>query len=207
MRRLQRDGSVNLDWSRSAHEGIVDQAARLSRLIDRLLDVSRLESGTLSIGPKEIDLSALVARVVADARVRNPNHAVALNIPPALPAVADSMRIEQLLSNLLDNAVKFGTASIPIEVGLFLAADDTVEFTVRHHGPGIALGEHERIFERFHQGSGNAKRATSGLGLGLYICRQITEKHGGSIVAEFPPDGGARFVARIARVTSAEVES
>jgi len=105
------------------------------------------------------------------------------------------LRLEQVLTNLLDNAVKYGPDGGPVEVVLVRVGSDTVELSVRDRGLGIPAEKREQLFERFYQAHANGNRG--GLGLGLYICRQIVELHGGSIRAAFPPDGGTRFVVRL----------
>jgi signal transduction histidine kinase len=110
-------------------------------------------------------------------------------------ADVDALRVEQVLSNLLDNAVKLSPDGGPIDVCLTQRATFSVELSVRDHGLGIPPEKREQIFERFYQAHGHDHR--SGLGLGLYISRQMVELHGGEMRAEFPPDGGSRFVVRL----------
>jgi signal transduction histidine kinase len=112
----------------------------------------------------------------------------------------DPLRLEQVVTNLLDNAVKYSPNGGAIKVTLALrrardTAADWAELSVRDYGLGIPPEQRGQIFERFYQAHGNGHK--SGLGLGLYISRQIVELHGGEICAEFPPDGGTRFVVRL----------
>ena len=102
----------------------------------------------------------------------------------------DPLRIEQVLTNLLDNATKFSPAGGSVEVAISRGSETTALLTVRDHGLGVAPEHRTRIFERFYQAHGDR----SGMGLGLYITRMIVESHGGTIYAEFPDDGGTRFV-------------
>ncbi len=110
-------------------------------------------------------------------------------------AEVDRTGIEQVLSNLLDNAIKFSPEGGPVEVEVGRAADGEMCLMVRDHGIGIAPEKRQAIFERFYQA--HAEEHRSGLGLGLYITRQIVTQHDGTITAEFPEDGGTRFVVRL----------
>jgi PAS domain S-box-containing protein/excisionase family DNA binding protein len=195
LRRLDRDGTLEPERTVQALRTIRGQAEKLSVLLRQLLDVSRLEAGKLALERQPTDLAALVEQVVSDARARSDGHAITLAAPASLEAVVDPLRLEQVLTNLLDNAIKYSPDGGSIEVSVARAAKDALEIAVRDHGLGIPPENREQIFERFFQAHGNGHR--SGLGLGLYVSRQITELHGGEIRAEFPPDGGTRFVVRL----------
>jgi signal transduction histidine kinase len=104
-----------------------------------------------------------------------------------------------VLSNLLDNAIKYSPDGGMIEVAVAQPDDATIELSVRDHGMGIPAEKRGHIFDRFYQAHGAEHR--SGLGLGLYICRQIVELHDGAIRVEFPPDGGTRFVVCLPLIT------
>ena len=117
--------------------------------------------------------------------------------PEPLPGRWDRLRIEQVVANLLSNAIKYGGGA-PIAV-CAEAAPDGVALTVQDRGAGIAPEFKARMFDRFEQGSSG----TQGLGLGLYITRQIVESHGGTIEVSSPPGEGATFVVRLPRITEA----
>ena len=110
-------------------------------------------------------------------------------------ASVDPVRFEQVIANLLDNAIKYSPDGGPIELELTRPSAASVQLAVRDHGLGIAPERRSQIFDRFYQAHGEGYR--SGMGLGLYISRQIVELHGGELWAEFPPDGGSRFVVRL----------
>jgi signal transduction histidine kinase len=198
LQRLSRN--ENHDPARTAHalQSICGQATRLSRLLDRLLDVSRLQADdlTLPLQRRPTDLTALVEQVVSSTRARSERHPITLHVQAAsLKAWIDPLRLEQVLANLLDNAIKHSPDGEPVAVTLSQPVPGTLELTVSDRGVGIPIEARDRIFERFFQA--RADDATRGLGLGLYICRQIAALHGGQIRADFPTEGGTRFVVTL----------
>lgn len=195
LRRLKRDGHVEPERFERALHAITGQSEKLSHLLSHLLDVARLEGGKLTLEPRPTDLSPLVEQVVSDTQSLSAGRAITLAAPPSVIAHVDPLRFEQVLTNLLSNATKYSPQGAPVEVTLARADEATVELSVRDRGPGIPPEKRERIFERFYQAHDNGH--SSGLGLGLYICRQIVELHGGGIHAEGPSDGGTRLVVRL----------
>src|ERR687888_2529833 len=148
------------------------------------------------------DLAALVTEVAAAARAQTERHTVSVEAPPSVPAWVDPLRLEQVLSNLVGNAIKYSPDGGPI--ALTLAVDPsgaTVRLAVRDQGLGIPEERRAHIFDRFYQAHADDHR--SGLGLGLYISHEIVALHGGRLDAEFPADGGSRFVIRLPRGGSA----
>jgi signal transduction histidine kinase len=176
----------------------IRQTTRLSRLIDELLDVSRIASGHLKIQREEVDLSRMVGEVLARLHdlIERGGCSIELRAPTDVSGRWDRLRLEQVLVNLLTNAVKYGGPG-PIEVSL--AADETQAIlTVRDHGPGIPAEQQARIFNRFVRAAPR-EVSSAGLGLGLYIAREIVEGHGGAIRVESRPGDGAAFVVEIPR--------
>ena len=173
-------------------KAIEQQSDRLTRLVSRLLDVARLESGRLGIEPAETDLVPLVASVVATLRAGTAGQPIVVRAPASVVGMVDPLRFEQVLTNLLDNAVKFSPAGAEIEVDLTATSLGMARLTVTDRGPGIPVQDRERIFERFYQA--HSGQYAAGMGLGLHVCRQIVEQHGGAIRVEQPPEGGTRFV-------------
>ena len=194
LRRLARDGSVEPATVERAFRAVSEQSGKLARLVDQLLDVSRLSAGKLTLERQTLDLRALVERVVAAAAVRTAQPIV-VHAPEAIVAMVDPLRLDQALTNLLDNAIKYGAEDQQIDVELIRAADAHVELAVRDRGPGIPEEKRDGIFERFFQAHADGYK--SGMGLGLYISRQVADLHGGEIRAEFPSSGGTRFVVRL----------
>ena len=111
------------------------------------------------------------------------------------PHILDAFRFEQVIANLLDNAIKYSPDGGPIEVELTRPTPDRVRITIRDHGIGIPSGQEARIFERFFQAHRHSHR--SGLGLGLYLSQRIIGEHGGRLTAEPAAGGGSRFIVEL----------
>ena len=181
---------------RQALESAERQSRRLGRLVDTLLDVSRVESGRLELAHEPVDLVPLVADVVRlfadDAR----RAGCAVQVDTTLTTLVgrwDRGRLEQVVSNLLSNALKYG-AGHPIVITI-ARSDDRARLGVSDQGIGIPAPEHGRIFERFERAV--SARHYGGLGLGLYIVRRIVDALGGSITVESAPGAGATFTVEL----------
>ena len=200
-RSIERDKPPGVDPGAVARNvaAAQGQARRLSVLVDGLLDVSRLASNRLSLRVEETKLDELVDGVVSTMApdFRRADCPVTVSVPPGVVVKWDRMRIEQVLTNLLSNAMKFGAGS-PIEVRAE-ATEDDVEITVRDFGIGISKEDQERIFGRFERAV--PTRNFGGLGLGLYISAQIVRSHQGSVRVESEPGTGASFIVRLRRGT------
>jgi two-component system, OmpR family, phosphate regulon sensor histidine kinase PhoR len=168
-----------------AHLAVIrSQVARMRRLVDDLLDVSRIDRrGGVSIEPEPIDLAEELREVVARTRREHPEREVELEIPETLPVEADRDRIAQVLANLVDNALKYSPQGGAISLTA-APEPDGVSVSLADLGIGIPSEQLDLVFERFYQADDDAgRRRFTGLGLGLYICRAIVESHGGSISA------------------------
>jgi two-component system, OmpR family, sensor histidine kinase KdpD len=165
---------------------------RLTRTVDHLLDATRLESGLLQPVREWCDPGELLREAVALAGLKE--HAVKISVAKDLPMISvDAHLIEQALAALLSNAAAHGVSNQPIEAST--ARDDsTLIFSVADHGPGLAAGEENKVFEKFYRGPATAP---GGLGLGLSIARQLVEAHGGQIAAQNREEGGSRFSIRL----------
>jgi signal transduction histidine kinase len=204
-RKLLRDDTDSPAWLKDGLRTVDRQAERLTRLIEQLLDVSRLDQDKLSIDRAAIDLTALVEWLVTVFRARTTKHTLVLTAEAGVIAEVDPLGIERVLSNLLDNAIKYSPEGGQIDMELSRAGEsgaERVRLSVRDRGIGIPPERRTAIFDRFYQA--HAEDHRSGLGLGLYITRQIVNLHGGDIVAEFPPDGGTRFVVTLPSAVHAE---
>jgi PAS domain S-box-containing protein len=178
-------------------EKIDSQAARLHRLIDELLDVSRIAAGRLELHVEAVDLAQVVSEVGARftdeaARVGSPLN---VHAPAAVVGRWDRSRLDQVITNLLSNAIKYGDCK-PIDVGV-AGEDDRAIVTIRDHGLGIASDDHERIFGRFERAA--SSRHYGGIGLGLWIVKQIVEALGGTVTVESEPGTGSTFTVELPR--------
>ena len=171
------------------------QVGRLSRLVGELMDVSRISGGRLKLEVEELDLAALVRDVVARLATDAAKAQSPVQLHAAAPVVGtwDGLRIEQVVMNLLTNAFKFG-AGKPIDVEV--ERDGAIgRVSVRDRGIGIAAEDIDRIFHRFEQAI--SSRTYGGMGLGLYIVRQIVEAHGGTISVESQRGAGSTFTVEL----------
>jgi signal transduction histidine kinase len=187
-----------------AHIRVIrSQVGRMRRLVDDLLDVSRIDRrGGVSIEPVDFDLAEEVRSAVARLQREHPNRPVDLSADGSIPVHADRDRIDQVLTNLLDNAVKYSPDGGPIRVVAERRGGEA-EVRVSDAGVGISPEHRDHVFERFYQADGDAgRRRFGGLGLGLYISRAIVDAHGGRIwAAENAIDGtGSVFGFRIPRL-------
>ncbi|CAN5749512.1 hybrid sensor histidine kinase/response regulator [soil metagenome] len=175
------------------------QIQNMVRLIDDMLDVTRMRSGALSIQPKPFDLSAMAGRVVESLGQQAEAVGSTITLHAAAPVHGnwDEFRIEQVLTNLLTNALRYGGGKpVRVDVGTLSSdlpgAELQASMTVQDGGMGIAPEDQQRIFEQFER-TDDSKKHAAGLGLGLYITRQIVRAHGGEIGVESAPGAGAVF--------------
>jgi signal transduction histidine kinase len=184
---------------------ILSQVQRMRRLVDDLLDVNRIDrSGGVSIEPVDFDLVELLRDAVSRFTRAEPERDIALTSPESLPVHLDRERIDQVVSNLLENALKYSPDGGPIRV-VARAHRHEVEVGVSDCGMGIPAAHREHVFERFYQADdGQGRRRFGGLGLGLAISRAITEAHGGRIWAAANDEAGRGSVIsfRVPRTAS-----
>ena len=198
--RLLRTGKLDAENSARALEAIERNATLQTKLIDDLLDVSRIITGKLSLDRRPIEM----AHVVSDAvnTVRPAADAKNITIETSFdadagPVLGDANRLQQVVWNLLSNAVKFTPKNGQIRVAL-LRVDSQIEISVRDSGEGINPEFLPYVFDRFRQADGKTTRSHSGLGLGLAIVRQLVELHGGTVYAHSDgPGRGAMFTLRL----------
>jgi signal transduction histidine kinase len=175
-------------------DALLKQTDRLSRLVEDMLDISRIHAGKLALTLAPVDLSELVAEVIGRfrAQLEGLGSAVRLELAPGLVGEWDVYRIEQAITNLVTNAIRHAPGA-QVEVSTQRRGDRAI-LVVRDHGPGIPPGDRERIFGRFERAAG---KDVSGLGLGLFIAREIVEGHRGRVRAEEAAGGGAKFVVEL----------
>jgi signal transduction histidine kinase len=175
---------------------------RCAKLVSELLDGTRIERGTIAIEPQAIDAERLIHDLVTDVD-RGPDAIparLAIRIATDLPrAYADPERFRQVLTNLIDNALKFTApgSTVTISARRSLRRPEMLEFAVADQGEGIDPRTCDKLFQPFHQEQ--TPQSREGLGLGLYICRELVERHGGEIWAENAETRGARFTFTVPR--------
>jgi signal transduction histidine kinase len=174
---------------------MLQQAERLSRLVDQLLDLSRLESGDVPLDIEQVELASLVERVVNEVEVARADNGISVHnlVPPGFPPLeADRERIHQVLFNLLDNAFRFTPSGGEVTVRA-VQENGSLEVSVEDTGPGIPAENLPWVFERFYRVDPSRSRDDGGTGIGLAIARSVVEAHGGKIWAESEVGHGSRF--------------
>jgi two-component system sensor histidine kinase KdpD len=172
-----------------------EEAQRLHRLVTNLLDITRLESGSLDLRTEWIPIEEVIGSLLNRRELAAEAARIQVRLPDNLPLIAvDAVLMEQLLLNLVDNALKYSPAGSPVEIEAWTAGK-SFTLSITDHGPGIASGEETRIFEKLARGEAASSRP--GAGLGLAICRGIVMAHGGRIQAANHPQGGARFLVAL----------
>lgn len=180
------------------------QSERLGRMVDQLLELSRLESGDLPLHREPVALAPLVARVLSEVQVTRGRSDIELSedVPEDLPTVfADAERVYQVLFNLLDNAVRFTPAGGRVRVTA-AGHNGSVDVAVADTGPGIQEEHLPRLFDRFYRVDTSRSRGEGGTGIGLAIARSVVEAHGGRIWAESEPGKGSTFTFELPVTTS-----
>ncbi len=184
-------GRLGADARHELSQTIYDEAMRMAGLANNLLDMARLQAGAVVLNLQWQPLEEVVGGALAGLTSRLAGHPVTVRLPQDLPLVEiDSLLIERVFVNLLENAVKDTPRGTPIEISAQSASGEMI-VTVSDRGRGIPAGEENRIFEKFHRVFREGNQG--GAGLGLAICRSIVEAHGGRIWADNPPAGGAAF--------------
>jgi signal transduction histidine kinase len=177
--------------------GAVGYGERLSRTIEELLLVAAAEQSSATVHSSEIDLDAFVNRLVQETSVVTEGRVVASVRSSNGEIRTDEQKLQRVLVNLIENAAKYAPDG-PIEIEV-MAAGDRIVFFVTDHGPGIAATDRDRVFERFVQLDQSLTRSRGGLGLGLYLCKQLAEVLDGELVLTDTPGGGCSFCLAVSR--------
>jgi len=196
------DGDRSAGWCDNVSSAInalehASQAIeRLSRFTNRLFDVALARTGELELRPLACDLATLVRDYTGAERALTPDRTIRLDLPTdmAVPVVADADRLGQVVTNFLTNALKYSPPNRPIDVNLAVDGRQ-VRLAVRDRGPGLPLEERDRVWELFHRAQGIAAQGSTreSLGLGLYICKTVVERHGGQVGVESVVGKGSTF--------------
>jgi two-component system, OmpR family, sensor histidine kinase KdpD len=186
--------TLSSDARRDLAQAVVEESQRMTRMIGNLLDMIRVETGALSVHQEWQPLEEVVSVALMRMDERLTGRSVTVDLPVTLPLVRiDGILIEQVLINLIENAIKYSAAGTPIDLTATATRDDVI-ISVADRGIGIPAGQEQSIFDKFHRVDHSS--TTPGVGLGLTICRGIVLAHGGRIWAEQRPGGGS--VLRVA---------
>lgn len=195
-RRLGREEQLDAGLMAKA-EIIARQAQRLGNLVTALLDVSRIEQGALRLEREPLDLAALARRVVEEVAPLHPAHRISLTAPAGpLTVLGDGMRLEQVLNNLLSNAVRYSPEGGEVRVEL-AAEGGEAALRVSDEGIGIPEAALPQLFTRFFRAANTSGQHGAGLGIGLYVVREVTTLHGGSVEVRSAEGAGSSFTVRI----------
>jgi two-component system, sensor histidine kinase and response regulator len=212
-RRLDAGPPSNEEWNveQKAHldrlELLNSQTARLGRLVDELLDVSRIESGKLEFNFEEVDIGSLVQDVASRLQMATLSHTIKVDVSGSgSTLMADKDHLEQVLDNLVSNAIKFSPDGGEIDVRV---RDQQGVVMLSVHDPGVGIPKHqlEAVFGLFYQAEDPVSRRTGGMGLGLYISKEIVTRHGGRIWAESEPGQGSTFFIALPKEPVAAVSA
>lgn len=188
---LEGEGHLKTEDKLDLSRVIIDEAERMSNLINNILDMARLDAGVVELNKQWHPLEEIIGTVLTRLHQQLADRVVKVKLPAGIPMIyVDAVLIEQVLINLLENAIRYTPQGSELEINADLSAY-AVEIAVADRGPGIPKGREEHLFEKFYQARHEA--AQSGVGLGLAICRAIVEVHGGRINAQNRMDGGAVF--------------
>jgi len=188
---VRLEGRIDAEKRRRLMETAVDQGGRLQRLIDELLTVAAAEHETVSVACRPVSVEQMLEQVLRDTARLTEGRASAYVGVGIDTVVTDPVKLQQILSNLVENAGKYApSGSIEVHAS---RGDGEIRFTVDDHGPGIAVEDRERVFQRFVQLDQSSTRRRGGTGLGLYLCRQLAGLLGGRLTLDEAPGGGCRF--------------
>jgi two-component system sensor histidine kinase KdpD len=185
------DGNLEAEDRMELSRAIYDEARRMSNLVSNILDMARLDAGMIQLNKDWYPAEEIIGTVLTRFSKQMAGRVMKVTLPPGIPLIyCDAVMIEQVLSNLLENALRYTPAGSPLEITAEIS-NDWVEISLADHGPGIPEGFENRLFEKFYRL--RDETAQSGVGLGLPICRAIVAVHGGSIGVHNRPEGGAVF--------------
>ncbi len=187
------------EQDREMLQSVVDESSRLTRLVENLLDMARLDTGTVSINRQWQVLEEIVGVSLESVKRELSSYRVQVSIPADFPMLnLDGFLMERVFVNLLENASRYTPIGSQIEI-VAAANDRRAEIRISDDGPGIPAGSEDKIFDKFFRGSTVAPDGRRGVGLGLAICRAIVEAHGGKISVRNRSEGGAQFTISLPR--------
>ncbi|GHO62848.1 hypothetical protein KSC_017400 [Ktedonobacter sp. SOSP1-52] len=182
----------------SALSSMQTQINKLTRLVEDLLDVSKIQAGKLEYQQESVDLDALLREIVDTMQQTHPSHTILVRGTVQAILLGDRDRLGQVFTNLLSNAIKYSPHAQTIEMDLSVS-EDAVTIRVQDHGLGIPREQRDKIFERFYRVADPRQKAIPGLGMGLYIVAEIVKHYGGTITVESEPGKGSTFQVMLPR--------
>lgn len=180
------------DFVKNALVKMENQVNKMTKLVSDFLKLSKIESGKFQLDPEMFDINELVREIAGDIQMVSSSHRIAVNTIAPSVVNADRERVSQVITNFLNNAVKYSPDNKDILVNV-IREDDSVKVMVQDRGIGIRKEEHQKIFERFYRANGSANTSFSGFGIGLYISAEIIRKHGGRIGVDSEEGKGSCF--------------
>jgi signal transduction histidine kinase len=198
-RQLVKQG---LQASASALASMEVQINAITRLVEELLDVSKIQAGRLEYRQERVDLDALLREIADTMQQTHPSHRILVHGAAQTSLIGDRDRLGQVFTNLLSNAIKYSPEAQTVEMDLS-ASPETVTIRVRDHGLGIPREQREKIFKRFYRAADPRQRAIPGLGMGLYIVAEIVKRHGGTISVDSAIGKGSTFTVTLPRMKDA----
>ncbi|GHO64101.1 hypothetical protein KSC_029930 [Ktedonobacter sp. SOSP1-52] len=194
-KRLERQSQHEAATALSRVEGPVKQ---LERLVEELLDVSKIQAGRLEYVRETVDLDALLHEVAETMQQIHTTHTIVVRGAAPRSLVGDKDRLGQIFTNLISNAIKYSPGAETVEMDLS-TSEETVTVRVCDHGLGIPREQRDKIFERFYRATGPRQKAIPGLGMGLYIVQEIVKRHGGTITVDSEVGKGSTFTVTLPR--------
>lgn len=195
----------NLAKIKTLVEQTEHQARRLSKTVENLLDISKIQAGKLNIEPEAVNISELLTNLTQrlGAQFEHSHCRIVLHLPPTpIHGTWDRFRIEQVMTNLMSNAMKYGSGK-PVEISLSCERD-TVRIDIRDQGIGISLEDQKKLFSKYERAASVTKQF-AGTGLGLYIANQIVKAHGGELTLASRPGAGSTFTVQLPQKYSWEI--
>ena len=191
-------GAELADWQQEAISELEEASRRMNKIVSDLLDATRIQAGRMEMQPTLVDLVAVVRRSVTRFQVSAPHHTLTVEIIPAdaeqALVLADSTRVDQILGNLIGNAIKYSPQGGPVTISLHVdQVARQVEVQVSDRGIGIPIDQQAQLFGRFVRASNVHDHGIAGSGLGLYVCRELVERQGGHIWFESTQGVGTAF--------------
>jgi signal transduction histidine kinase len=199
-KRAQRVGNLS-ERDIQSLDHILQQADRLNRMMNALLDISRIEHGQLRLDSGPLDLGSLTSRVIAEIQTLTNQHRFETHIPDeALWITGDALRLEQVLYNILGNALRYSPQGGLISTSITVH-DETVSIVIRDQGLGVPAHDLPHLFERFYRASNINASNISGVGIGLYVVQEIVKLHGGTVTVESEELHGSTFTICLPRIS------